>query len=131
VTLRSPDPYDHPNIDPAFAADPDDVRVLAEGVKQMRRIAAAPPLADIAQREMAPGEEDVEAWIRGNAHTIYHPVGTCSMGKVVDDQLRVQGVEGVRVIDASVIPNLMRGHPHPQVSMVALRGTGLIEQVAA
>jgi choline dehydrogenase len=126
VTLRSSDPREHPDIDPAFAADPEDVRVLAEGVEQARRVVGSPPLADIAEREMAPGEEDVEGWIRANAQTIYHPVGTCALGRVVDDELRVEGVEGVRVIDASVIPNLMRGHPHPQVSMVALRGAELI-----
>jgi choline dehydrogenase len=125
LTLRSSDPLDHPDIDPAFATDPEDVRVLMEGVKQMRSVVASPPLSGIAERERGPGAEDAESWIRNNAHTIYHPVGTCSLGRVVDDQLRVIGVEGVRVVDASVIPNLMRGHPHPQVSMVALRGTEL------
>jgi len=70
----------------------------------------------------------VKSWIRGNAQTIYHPVGTCSLGTVVDDQLRVKGLEGVRVVDASAIPNLIRGHPHPQVSMLALRGAELIQR---
>jgi len=131
LRLRSSDPLVHPDIDPAFATDPEDVRVLVEGVKQMRNVVGSRPLSDIAERERAPGAEDVESWIRGNAHTIYHPVGTCSLGKVVDDQLRVMGVKGVRVVDASIIPNLMRGHPHPQVSMVALRGTELIQRGAA
>ncbi len=92
----------------------------------MRRIAASPPLSDIADAERAPGDGDVESWIRASAHTIYHPVGTCAMGAVVDDQLRVNGVDGMRVVDASVIPNLMRGHSHAPVSMLALRAAELI-----
>jgi len=131
LTLRSSDPLDHPEIDPAFATDPEDLRVLAEGVKQMRRVVASVPLSELAERERAPGDEDVESWIRANAQTIYHPVGTCSLGTVVDDQLRVNGLEGIRVVDASVIPNLMRGHPHPQVSMLALRAAELIRGTAA
>jgi choline dehydrogenase len=128
LTLRSADPLQHPDIDPAFLTDPDDLRVLVEGVKQMRRVVASAPLRDIAETERAPGDEDIESWIRANAHTIYHPVGTCRLGAVVDDQLCVNGVEGVRVVDASVIPNLMRGHSHAQVSMLALRGAELIQR---
>ena len=130
VTLRSSNPLESPAIDPAFATEQEDVRVLKEGVRQMRKVVATSPLSDIAQRERAPGEDDVESWVRANAHTIYHPVGTCGLGKVVDEDLRVTGVEGVRVVDASVIPSLMRGHPHPQVSMVALRGAELIQRAA-
>ena len=127
LTLRSADPLEAPDIDPAYLSDPDDMRVLAEGVRQMRRIAAASPLAEIADKERAPGDADVEDWIRSAAHTIYHPVGTCGLGTVVDDRLRVRGVQGIRVVDASVIPNLMRGHPHPAVSMLALRAAKFIE----
>jgi choline dehydrogenase len=130
LTLRSADPLEQPNIDPAFLSDPDDVRVLADGVEQARRIVASAPLSDIAEKERAPGEEGVEAWIRDNGHTIYHPIGTCRLGAVVDDQLRVSGVEGLRVADASVIPKLMRGHSHAQVSMLALRAAELIRRSA-
>ena len=126
LTLRSADPHEPPDIDPAFLTDPEDVRVLADGVERMRRIAATGPLADIADGERAPGGADVEQWIRANAHTIYHPIGTCALGAVVDDELRVTGLDGVRVVDASVIPDLMRGHSHAQVSMVALRAAELI-----
>jgi choline dehydrogenase len=70
----------------------------------------------------------VESWIRANVQTVYHPVGTCSLGKVVDDELRVHGLEGVRVVDGSVVPNLMRGHPHAQISMLALRAAELIRR---
>jgi choline dehydrogenase len=130
LRLRSSDPLEHPDIDPAFAAEPEDLAVLTEGVKRMRRIVASAPLSDIAERERAPGGADVESWIRASAHTIYHPVGTCCLGTVVDDQLRVTGLEGIRVADASVIPNLMRGHSHAQTSMLALRGAELIKRAA-
>lgn len=130
LTLRSADPLEHPDIDPAYLTEPQDLAVLSEGVKQMRRVAASAPLSDIAERERAPGDEDVESWIRANAHTIYHPVGTCGLSTVVDDQLRVKGLEGIRIVDASVLPNLMRGHSHAQVSMLALRGAELIQRAA-
>lgn len=128
LTLRSSDPLEQPNIDPAFMTDPEDVRVLVEGVRQMRRIAGTPPLMDIADTERAPGGEEPEAWIRANAHTIYHPVGTCALGTVVDNDLRVNGVEGLRVVDGSVVPNLMRGHSHAQISMLALRAAEKIRR---
>lgn len=128
LTLRSNDPLEPPDIDYALLTDPDDLRVLVDGVRQMRRVAATAPLMDIAEVERAPGSEDVEAWIRGNVQTVYHPVGTCSLGKVVDDELRVKGLEAIRVVDGSVVPNLMRGHPHAQISMVALRAAELIRR---
>ena len=128
LTLRSSDPLQPPDIDYALLSDPDDMRVLVEGVRQMRRVAATPPLLDIAEEERAPGPEDVESWIRGNLQTVYHPVGTCALGTVVDDELRVKGLEGIRVVDGSVVPNLMRGHPHPQISMVALRAAEMIRR---
>jgi choline dehydrogenase len=128
LTLRSSDPLERPDIDYALLSDPDDMRVLVEGVRQMHRVAASPPLSDIVEEERAPGSEEAESWIRGNVQTVYHPVGTCALGKVVDDELRVKGLEGIRVVDGSVVPNLMRGHPHPQISMVAMRAAELIRR---
>ena len=69
---------------------------------------------------------EIAAWIRANAHTIYHPVATCAMGRVVDTELRVRGIEGLRVVDASVMPNLVRGHTHAATTMVAERASDLI-----
>jgi choline dehydrogenase len=128
LTLRSNDPLAPPDIDYALLKDPDDMRVLVEGVRLMRRVAATPPLLDIAEEERAPGTEDVESWIRANVQTVYHPVGSCALGKVVDGELRVKGLEGIRVVDGSVVPNLMRGHPHPQISMVAMRAAEMIRR---
>jgi choline dehydrogenase len=131
LTLRSSDPLVPPEIDYALLSDPGDLRVLVEGVERMRRVAATAPLSDIVEEERAPGGQDVEAWIRENLQTVYHPVGSCALGEVVDDELRVKGLEGVRVVDGSVIPDLMRGHPHPQISMVALRAAELIGSAGA
>ena len=66
------------------------------------------------------------SWIRANAHTIYHPVATCAMGRVVDTELRVRGLEGLRVVDASVMPSLVRGHTHAATTMIAERASDLI-----
>jgi choline dehydrogenase len=133
VRLRSANPLDPPEIDPAFLTDDADVAVLVEGVKLARRIAAGSPLARWLEDERAPGtavrsDDDIAAWIRANAHTIYHPVATCAMGGVVDSELRVKGLEGLRVVDASVMPQLVRGHTHAATTMVAERAADLIRE---
>jgi choline dehydrogenase len=131
VKLRSPDPLVAPEIDPGYLQDPEDVRVLVEGVKLARAIAAARPLDRWFSGERAPGadvktDEQIAAWVRAKAHTIYHPVGTCALGRVVDADLRVRGLHGLRVVDASVIPRPMRGHSHAATTMVAERAVDLI-----
>src|SRR3954454_10847372 len=102
VRLRSADPRDPPDIDPAFLQDDADVAVLVEGAKMVPTIAGGSAVARWNQGERAPGAElqsddEIAAWIRANAHTIYHPVATCAMGRVVDSELCVRGVEGLRV----------------------------------
>jgi choline dehydrogenase len=131
VRLRSADPLEALAIDPGFLSDPEDVRVLVDGTKLIRAVAGAAPLARWFQGERAPGEEaqgdeEIADWIRANAHTIYHPVATCALGRVVDPELRVRGVDGLRVADASVIPHLVRGHTHAATTMVAERAADLI-----
>jgi choline dehydrogenase len=131
VRLRGPDPLEPPDIDPGYLTDPEDLRVLIEGVKLARRIAGAGPLEPWVQGERPPGAEaqtddQIAEWIRANAHTIYHPVGTCALGRVVDAELRVRGVDGLRVADASVIPRLVRGHTHAATTMIAERAADLI-----
>lgn len=118
-------------IDPAFLQDDADVDVLVEGTKMARTIAGGSSLARWFEGERAPGtdvqgDEEIAAWIRANAHTIYHPVATCAMGRVVDTELRVRGVDGLRVVDASVMPNLVRGHTHAPTTMIAERASDLI-----
>ena len=131
VRLRSPDPLEPPAIDAGFLRDPKDLDALAAGVKLARRIAGAPPLRPWYAGERAPGEgvqgdDAVAEWIRANAHTIYHPVASCAIGRVVDDELRVRGLEGLRVVDASVIPQLVRGHTHAATTMIAERAADLM-----
>jgi choline dehydrogenase len=133
VRLRSADPFDPPEIDPAFLQDAADVEILVEGVKLARKIAGARPLGRWFEGERAPGQGtrsdgDIADWIRANAHTIYHPVATCALDRVVDGELRVRGLGGIRVADASVIPRLVRGHTHAATTMVAERAADLIKR---
>jgi choline dehydrogenase len=136
VRLRSPDPLDAPVIDPAYLQDPEDIRVLVEGVNLARRIAGARALGRWFKTERQPGTElatyeQISDWVRRHAHTIYHPVGTCALGRVVDAQLRVRGIDGLRVADASVMPRLVRGHTHAPTAMVAERAADLIKAPTA
>jgi choline dehydrogenase len=136
IRLGSPDPLEPPEIDPGFLRDQEDLRVLVEGVKLARSIARARPLGRWFSGERAPGadvktDEQIADAIRATAHTLYHPVGTCALGRVVDAELRVPGVDGLRVADASVIPRLMRGHPHAATTMVAERAADLLRLPAS
>ena len=137
VRLRSSDPADPPLIDPRYLTDPEahDARVLLHGVRLARQVVRRAPLAPFVREELLPGEhaEDDEALmahLRAHSQTLYHPVGTCALGvdpgTVVDPELRVRGVDGLRVVDASVIPALPRGHTNWPVVMVAERASELI-----
>lgn len=120
VRLRSADPAAPPLIDPRYFTDPGgyDERVLVEGIRLARHVAAQPALAPWAARELAPGpaaqsDEALARYARSTSNTVYHPAGTCRMGAatgddaVVDPTLRVRGVEGLRVADASVFPTMI------------------------
>jgi choline dehydrogenase len=135
VSLRSADPNDPPLVDPRYLSDPRDADVLVQGVRLARRIAAQEPLARHISEELAPGsaaesDEDVLAHVRALSQTLYHPVGTCRLGTddtaVVDPLLRVRGVEGLRVVDASVMPRSPRGHTNWPTVMIAERAVELI-----
>jgi choline dehydrogenase len=135
VTLRSADPTAKPWIRHNFLSDPDDVRTMIDGLRLTMDIARAPALAPYCQEMfVGPGADD-DAALRGHlgrhTQTLYHPVGTCSMGPVVDEQLRVHGVEGLRVVDASIMPVVPRGNTNAPVIAVAERAADLIKGVAA
>ncbi len=126
VRLASADPFAAPLIDPAFLSDPRDLTTLRKGARRMSEIMAAPALARYRGRELYPaGESDsnLNAAIRARADTIYHPVGTCRMGSdaaaVVDPDLKFNGIEGLRVVDASVMPRLIGGNTNAPVIMMA------------
>lgn len=135
VTLASADPLAAPLIDPNFLAEPDDMDRLVLGFKHMRRILQQPALAGHGGRELqasalALSDEQIEAFIRGRADTIYHPVGSCRMGNgardVVDAQLRVHGMQGLRVVDASIMPRIVSGNTNAPVIMIAEKASDLI-----
>ncbi|GAA3387507.1 GMC family oxidoreductase [Cryptosporangium minutisporangium] len=135
LTLRSPAPGDPPRLDPNYLADPDDVETLIEGVRIARAIAGTKPLADLrvdgaADRSPEPSRRELEAFVRAGAETQFHPVGTCRFGTdddaVVDPELRVRGVEGLRVADASVIPEMITGNIQAATIVVAERAAELL-----
>jgi len=115
-----------PAIDPRYLSEPEDAETLLAGVELARRIVSMPALAPFAGEELAPGDEPVDASLRARAQTLYHPVGTCAVGSVVDRELRVVGYERLRVVDASVMPRIPRGHTHLPTLMIAERGAQFI-----
>ena len=130
VRARSSDPLVPPAVDPAFLREPDDVEPLLWGLHLARRIAAQEPLASQLADEMLPGDEvqdddGLAAHIRARSQTLYHPVASCRMGvdddAVVDPELRVRGLDGLYVVDASVMPYLPRGHTNWPTVMIAER----------
>jgi choline dehydrogenase len=126
IRLLSADPFDSPRIEPRYLSAPDDLATLAYGVELARRVATMPALAAFAGAELEPGDVPVEDSIREKATTLYHPVGTCRMGTVVDAELRVRGLEGLSVVDASVIPRVPRGHTHLPTLMLAERAAAFL-----
>ncbi|MCI4440422.1 choline dehydrogenase [Tibeticola sp.] len=139
LRLASADPRAAPLIDPAFLQDPDDLRRMVLGFKQMRDILNRPALARFGGRELpasasARSDAEIETFIRNHADTIYHPVGTCRMGTgaldVVDATLRVRGIEGLRVVDASVMPSVVGGNTNAPVIMIAEKAADLIRAQA-
>jgi choline dehydrogenase len=135
IQIASSDPGAHPRITPNYLSDPLDQEVAVAALKWGRRIAEQPALAPFVDHEMMPGpglqgDEALLAYARMAGSTIYHPVGTCQMGHgpraVTDPQLRVRGVEGLRVVDASVMPRLVSGNTNAPTIMIAEKAADLI-----
>jgi choline dehydrogenase len=131
VTLTSTDPHDKPAIDFNFLGAPGDIDVLMRGFEVSRAILAAPSFAPLAGRETSPGplvreRAQIEAHIRRSLVTVHHPCGTCRIGDVVDASLRVKEIDGLRVVDASVIPTVIAGNSNIPVNAVAERAADLI-----
>ncbi|MFI4933234.1 MAG: GMC family oxidoreductase [Caulobacterales bacterium] len=135
IRIRSADPTVYPAIAPNYLADPIDQQVAVAGLKWGRKIASQPALAKWIDHEMAPGEafkndKMLLEFARMAGSTIYHPVGTCQMGHgpaaVVDPQLRVHGVQGLRVVDASVMPRLVSGNTNAPTIVIAEKAADLI-----
>jgi choline dehydrogenase len=143
IRLRSADPRHKPAIDPSYLSDLADIDPLVTAIGMARTIAGTRPLARRLKAELAPGnnvrsEADLREWIRGDLTTLYHPVGTCAMGgdsrlaasklhSVLDAELRVRGIEGLRVVDASVMPTVPRGNTNAPTIAIAERAADLIQ----
>ncbi len=136
VKLASPNVADSPLIDPAFLAKASDMQRMLEGFKHMRRILQSPALAGYKGNELmsasATTDAQIEDFIRNHADTIYHPVGSCKMGAandpmaVVGSDLKVRGVAGLRVVDASIMPSIVSGNTNAPTMMIAQVAAGLI-----
>ncbi len=141
VALASSDPLAHPRIRQGLLSTANDWKVLRDGIALFRDLAHRRELKPFVAREISPGpgvttDAELEAYTRGTAVTAHHPAGTCKMGAdtdpmaVVDDALRVRGVEGLRVVDASVFPDLVGGNINAPVVMIAERAAELIKRAA-
>jgi choline dehydrogenase len=135
ISLKSADPLAEPLIQPNYLEAEEDRRALREGVKIAREIFAQPAFDAYRGPELMPGahitkDDQIDAWIRKTAETIYHPVGSAKMGhdaeSVVDPQLRVHGIEGLRVVDASVMPSLVSGNTNAPTIMIAEKASDMI-----
>jgi choline dehydrogenase-like flavoprotein len=131
VSLASPDPAAAPRIAPNYLATEEDRRVAVEGLKLARRIAAQAPLARYHPQEFRPGEaartdEELLAAAAELGTTIFHPVGSAAMGTVLDERLRVRGVEALRVIDASAMPRITSGNTNSPTLMIAEKGAAMV-----
>ena len=152
VHIKSSDPLDAPRIDPGYFRHPTDVRVLvchlfsniptawliilqAEGMKWMDKVAKQPILAkQLARRELPPDDYDLDSeegrmeYVRNHVSTQYHLIGTAAMGEVVNERLQVNGVKGLRVVDASIFPGHVSGNIMSTTYAVAEKGADLIKQ---
>ncbi|CAN5345240.1 hypothetical protein BH09PSE4_BH09PSE4_19180 [soil metagenome] len=136
VRLQSIDPHLPPLIDPAFLTDPRDMDVMKKGVRAMYRILQAPPMSGYEGRDRNPidldNDDALERLIRARSDTVYHPVGTARMGSddmaVCDPRLRVRGVDGLYVADASVMPKLISGNTNAPSIMIGERCAAFIRE---
>ncbi len=139
VALASADPLAAPLIDPNFLGEPEDVEAMVAGFKLTRRIMDAPAMKTVRERDLftqgVETDEQIRDFLRNRVDTVYHPVGTCMMGPdpasaVVDAQLRVHGLEGLRVVDASIMPTLVGGNTNAPSIMIGEKAADMIRSAA-
>ena len=135
VAIDSADPARPARIQPNFLSTPGDLKALCAGIRATREVVRQPPLEAFRGDELYPGakvtsDHELIAYLRATASTLHHPAGTCRMGSdelaVVDPELRVRGIERLRVVDASVMPDLVSGNINACVLMIAERASHLI-----
>ncbi len=136
VRLHGADPLAAPAIGPNYLTEPSDIETLVAGIRLSREIVSQSTYGAFRGAELTPGpnvrrDRDLADYIRATAETLYHPVGTCRMGTdgeaVVDPELRVQGVDGLRVVDASVMPRIINGNTHAPTTMIAEKAADMIK----
>jgi choline dehydrogenase-like flavoprotein len=136
VLLASKEPDQQPHIDPHFLEEPEDRRLLITAIRRCREICAHPLMAEHVREELSPGaqsasDEQLIEEIKLRATTVYHPVGTCKMGvdpmAVVDPRLKVRGIEGLRVADASIMPHITGGNTNAPCMMIGERAAALVK----
>jgi choline dehydrogenase len=135
IMAKSSDPLDRPLIRPSYLSNQDDVRVMVAGLRQAREIFSQPAFEPFSVSETVPGkalqsDSELESFARDNGSIIYHPVSTCRMGEgpmsVVDSRLRVHGIVGLRVVDASVMPTVTTGNTNAPTIMIAEKASDMI-----
>jgi choline dehydrogenase-like flavoprotein len=135
ITLKSSDPREQGVFDPGFLSDPADVEIMIQCVRWARKVMSADILKPHVGVEYYPGpsvqtDDEIEAYVRQNAQIDYHPVGSCKMGPdrmaVVDDRLRVRGVQGLRVADASIMPAVISGNTNAPTQMIGAKAADMI-----
>ncbi|MCH9673279.1 MAG: GMC family oxidoreductase N-terminal domain-containing protein [Gammaproteobacteria bacterium] len=140
VHVRSSDPNEHPKINANYLSDPRDVDVVLRGMRKIRDVAAQPALARHIVREVRPGpeatsDEDLLNYVRDSAQTSWHPISSCRMGRgdddVVDHELRVRGIDKLRVIDSSIMPNMPSSNTNAGAIMIGEKGADLVKEAWA
>lgn len=135
IKLRDADPESMPLIDPNYFADPSDMATVIKAIRLLRKVMQMPSLKNLMEPELVPGlarqtDAELAEWVKTVATTMWHPTGTCRMGSderaVVDAQLRVNGVKGLRVIDASIMPNITSGNTNAPTMALADRGADFL-----
>ena len=137
LQLKTADPLAHPHIQPNYMAHEAEFDLLVQGIKLGRQMAQTDAFAPFVGQEIQPGidvqsDDALRAYIRRSASTVFHPVGTCKMGvdvatAVVNSQLQVHGLEGLRVADASIMPTIPNGNTNAPVIMIAEKAADLIK----
>ena len=135
IMIKSTDPFEPPAIRPNFLHQPRDSEVLVKGCHMVRQIVNTPPLSDLVEAEYLPGPEvtrdaDMLEFLRNVGATSFHPVSTCRMGSdekaVVDPRLRIHGLDGLRVVDASIMPLIVSGNTNAPTIMIAEKAADMI-----
>ena len=136
VALKNADPVQAPLIDPNFLGEPDDLEGMVAGFKTTQRLMQTPAMRSLQKKDMFTSDirsdDDIRALLRARVDTVYHPVGTCKMGvndatAVVDPKLRVYGLEGLRVVDASIMPTLIGGNTNAPTIMIGEKAADMIK----